>query len=103
MMTIGMTEARGQLRELAARARHGHERIAITDHGRPAAVLISPEDAEEFARLEAAEIAREIAREIAEAKAAATASGRPPVVIGDMTNMPFEEFDAIVTKAARDT
>ncbi|WP_323748131.1 type II toxin-antitoxin system Phd/YefM family antitoxin [Catenulispora rubra] len=99
MMTVGMTEARRQLRELAARARHGHERIAITDHGRPTAVLISPEDAEEYARLEAAEIAREIA----EAKAAAAASGKPPVVIGDMTNMSFEEFDAIVTKAARDT
>lgn len=98
-MAIGMTEARGQLRELAARARHGHERILVTDHGRPAAVLISPEDAEEFARLEASEIAREIA----EAKAADAASGRPPVVIGDMTTMSFEEFDAIVTKAARDT
>jgi prevent-host-death family protein len=95
MMTIGMTEARGQLRELAARTRHGHERIALTDHGRPAAVLISPEDAEEFARLEAAELAREIA----EAKAAA---GKPPVVIGDITAMSFEEFDAIVTDAAGD-
>jgi prevent-host-death family protein len=98
MMTIGMTEARGQLRELAARTRHGHERIALTDHGRPAAVLISPEDAKEFARLEAAEIAREIA----EAKAAASASGKPPVVIGDITAMSFEEFDAIVADAAKD-
>lgn len=70
----------------------------VTDHGRPAAVLISPEDAEEFARLEAAEITREIA----EAKAAATKSSRPPVVIGDTANMSFEEFDAIVTKAADD-
>ena len=99
MMTIGMTKARGQLRELAARARHGHERIQLTDHGRTVAVLISPEDAEEFARLEAAEIAREIAA----AKAASAASGEPPVVIDDIVAMSFEEFDAIITEAANGT
>jgi prevent-host-death family protein len=45
MLTMGMTEARRQLRELAARTRHGRERIVLTDHGQPTAVLISPEDA----------------------------------------------------------
>lgn len=60
-------------------------------------MLISPDDAQEFARLEAAEIAGEIA----DAKAAAAASGEVPVVIGDITAMTFEEFDAIVTDAAR--
>lgn len=99
MMTIGMTKARGQLRELAARTRHGHERIQLTDHGRLVAVLISPEDATEFARLEAAELAREIAA----AKAASAASSRAPVVIGDITTMSFEEFDAAVTEAADGT
>ncbi|MEY9907897.1 prevent-host-death family protein [Catenulispora sp. MAP12-49] len=96
MMTIGMTEARGQLRELAARTRHGHERIVITDHGRPTAVLISPEAAEEFARLEAAELVREIA----EAKEAS--AGKPMVVVGDITAMSFEEFDAVATDRADD-
>ncbi len=61
MMTIGMTAARSQLRELAAKARHGHERIQLTDNGRLAAVLISPEDAAEFERLEGEDIEREIA------------------------------------------
>ena len=99
MMTIGMTKARGQLRELAARTRHGHERIQLTDHGRPVAVLISPEDAEEFARLEAAELARAIAA----AKARGAASGTVPVVIGDISTMSFEDFDAVVTEAADGT
>jgi hypothetical protein len=66
-------------------------RSAITDHGRPTAVLISPE---EFARLEA----RELAREIAEAKAAS--AGKRPVVVGDITVMSFEEFDAVVADRA---
>lgn len=73
-------------------------RILFTDHGRPAGVLISPEDAEEFARLEAADIAREIAA----AKVAGAASQKPLVAIGDITAMSFKEFDAIVTEAADD-
>lgn len=52
-----ITEARGQLGELARRAAQ-HERVVLTDRGRPAAVLISPaeledmEDALAVARLE---------------------------------------------------
>jgi prevent-host-death family protein len=52
-----ITEARGQLGELARRAAQ-HERVILTDRGQPAAVLISPaeledmEDALAVARLE---------------------------------------------------
>jgi len=52
-----ITEARGQLGELARRAAQ-HERVVLTDRGQPAAVLISPaeledmEDALALARLE---------------------------------------------------
>ncbi|MFE9934525.1 type II toxin-antitoxin system Phd/YefM family antitoxin [Streptomyces sp. NPDC005533] len=58
-MTVSypITEARGQLGELARRAAQ-HERVVLTDRGQPAAVLISPaeledmEDALALARLE---------------------------------------------------
>ncbi|WP_326841064.1 type II toxin-antitoxin system Phd/YefM family antitoxin [Streptomyces sp. NBC_01558] len=52
-----ITEARGQLGELARRAAQ-HENIVLTDRGQPAAVMISPavledmEDALAVARLE---------------------------------------------------
>ncbi|WP_406053985.1 type II toxin-antitoxin system Phd/YefM family antitoxin [Streptomyces sp. NBC_01077] len=58
-MTVSypITEARGQLGELARRAAQ-HERIILTDRGQPTAVLVSPaeledmEDALALARLE---------------------------------------------------
>lgn len=48
-MTISypITEARGQLGELARRAAQ-HERVVLTDRGTPAAVLISPAELEDM-------------------------------------------------------
>jgi len=52
-----IAEARGQLADLARRAAQ-HERVTLTDRGRPAAVLVSPaeladlEDALALAQLE---------------------------------------------------
>ncbi|RBM21383.1 type II toxin-antitoxin system Phd/YefM family antitoxin [Streptomyces sp. PT12] len=40
----GMTEARAKFGTLVRRAAHSHERITITDHGHPAAVLINAQD-----------------------------------------------------------
>ncbi|SCK27227.1 type II toxin-antitoxin system Phd/YefM family antitoxin [Streptomyces sp. WMMB 322] len=39
-----MTEARAQFGTLVRRAAHSHDRIAITDHGHTAAILINPQD-----------------------------------------------------------
>lgn len=46
MTTIPLTEAKAKLNELVEDAVATHERITITRHGRPAAVLISVEDLE---------------------------------------------------------
>ncbi|MGW6604166.1 type II toxin-antitoxin system Phd/YefM family antitoxin [Streptomyces sp. NPDC055036] len=40
----GMTEARANFGTLVRRTAHSHERIAITDHGHVAAILINPQD-----------------------------------------------------------
>lgn len=46
MVTIPLTEAKAKLNELVDDAMTTHERVTITRHGRPAAVLISVEDLE---------------------------------------------------------
>lgn len=40
--TLPLTEARARLGNLVRRTAHTRERITITDHGQPAAVLINP-------------------------------------------------------------
>ncbi len=42
--TLPITEARAKFGSLVRRASHGRERITITDHGQPAAVLINPQE-----------------------------------------------------------
>lgn len=44
--TIPFTEAKAHLSELVDRAMREHERFVLTKNGRPAAVLLSPEDLE---------------------------------------------------------
>ncbi|PZT72400.1 MULTISPECIES: type II toxin-antitoxin system Phd/YefM family antitoxin [unclassified Streptomyces] len=57
--TLPITEARARFGSLVRRASHARERITITDHGQPAAILINPqeladlEDALALARYEA--------------------------------------------------
>ena len=46
MMTISLTEAKAKLNELVEDAVTTSERVTITRHGRPAAVLISVDDLE---------------------------------------------------------
>jgi PHD/YefM family antitoxin component YafN of YafNO toxin-antitoxin module len=41
---ISISDARGQLGDLTRRAAHSRERIALTDHGHVAAILVSPQD-----------------------------------------------------------
>ncbi|WJV48235.1 type II toxin-antitoxin system Phd/YefM family antitoxin [Streptomyces flavofungini] len=46
--TLPITEARARFGSLVRRAAHARERITITDHGQPAAVLISPQELEDL-------------------------------------------------------
>jgi prevent-host-death family protein len=46
--TYAMTEARANFGALVRRAAHSHDRIAITDHGHVAAILINPQDLEDL-------------------------------------------------------
>ena len=57
-MVISATQAKDQLAQLLERARNGGERIVIEKHGKPAAVLVSPEDFKRLERLDALERAR---------------------------------------------
>ncbi|MFF0428520.1 type II toxin-antitoxin system Phd/YefM family antitoxin [Streptomyces sp. NPDC004520] len=41
---LPITEARARFGSLVRRASHARERITITDHGQPAAVLINPQE-----------------------------------------------------------
>ncbi|HET9561622.1 MAG TPA: type II toxin-antitoxin system Phd/YefM family antitoxin [Propionibacteriaceae bacterium] len=43
---LSLAEVKAHLSELVARVRGHHERITVTVHGRPAAVLLSVEDLE---------------------------------------------------------
>jgi len=47
-LTLPLPEARDHLDELVARAQHNHERIVLTDHGEPTAVLISVAELDEL-------------------------------------------------------
>lgn len=46
--TLPITAARSQFGSLVRRAAHGRERITITDHGSPAAVLLSSAELEDL-------------------------------------------------------
>ncbi|MHB2024189.1 MAG: type II toxin-antitoxin system Phd/YefM family antitoxin, partial [Mycobacteriales bacterium] len=46
MATLPLTEAKAKLNELVEELVTTHERVTITRHGRPAAVLLSVEDLE---------------------------------------------------------
>lgn len=46
--TLPITVARGRFGSLVRRAAHGRERITITDHGSPAAVLLSSSELEDL-------------------------------------------------------
>lgn len=41
---VPITEARARLGSLVRRTSHARERVTITDHGEPAAVLINPQE-----------------------------------------------------------
>lgn len=74
--TLPITEARARFGSLVRRASHARERITITDHGQPAAILINPQ---ELADLE---------------DALALAHYRARQVSGEVTGVPHEQVRA---------
>ncbi|GGZ00992.1 type II toxin-antitoxin system Phd/YefM family antitoxin [Streptomyces nitrosporeus] len=74
--TLPLTEARARFGSLVRRASHARERITITDHGQPAAILINPQ---ELAELE---------------DALALARYRERQASGTLTTVPHEEVRA---------
>lgn len=54
MSTYTMTEANRRTAQLVNEARYGHEPVMITDHGQPAAALISPAALARYQALEEA-------------------------------------------------
>jgi prevent-host-death family protein len=52
MSTYTMTDAARRTAELVNEARYGREPVLITDHGKPAAVVISPEAMARYQALE---------------------------------------------------
>ncbi|MBS2966262.1 type II toxin-antitoxin system Phd/YefM family antitoxin [Actinocrinis puniceicyclus] len=71
MSTYTLSEARAHLGKLVNRARYGGEIVELTEHGEPAAVVISPERLAYYRELEDA-------RDLAEAERV-TAEGRRAV------------------------
>ena len=52
MSTYTMTDVARRAAELVNEARYGHQPVTITDHGKPAAVMISPELMKRYQALE---------------------------------------------------
>lgn len=71
---VPITEAKTRLRSLVRRTSHARDRVTITDHGEPAAVLINPQ---ELADLE---------------EALALADFRTQQAAGTMRTVPQDEF-----------
>lgn len=65
MATEPLAEARAHLGEVVDRARHGGQATVLTDHGKPAAVVISHQAYVEYQQLRAAETERAIREAIA--------------------------------------
>lgn len=68
METVPVSEARSTLRALVERVEGTHERVTLTRNGRPAAVLISPEDLEALEETLVVLSDPDLMRQLAEAK-----------------------------------
>ena len=73
METLSVSEARTTLRMLVDRVDGTHERVTLTRNGRPAAVLISPDDLASLEETLSVLSDPEMMRQLAEAKAAVAA------------------------------
>ncbi len=61
MIEVTVSEARENFSDLLGKVQHGGEDVTIKKHGKPVAVMISPEAMAYYERLEDEELAREVA------------------------------------------
>ena len=71
--TLSLTYVKAHLSELADRVESEHERVVVTRKGRPAAVLVSPDDLESLEETLAVLSDPELMRQIRAGEAAAEA------------------------------
>ncbi|TFD52372.1 type II toxin-antitoxin system Phd/YefM family antitoxin [Cryobacterium sp. Hh11] len=75
--SVTIRALRGGLADAVGRANYGHERVQITKNGKPAAVLIGPEDFELLEQLE-------MHRDVAEYRAAKAADAGERVSLDEL-------------------
>jgi len=75
--SVTIRDLRGGLAETLGRVSYGHERVQITKNGKPAAVLIGPEDFELLEQLE-------MMRDVAEYRAAKAADDGDRVSLAEL-------------------
>ena len=69
MSTFSLAEAKAHLSEVVNRVSTQHERITVTVHGRPSAVLLAPEDLERLEETIAVLADSDLVRDLAQAEA----------------------------------
>jgi len=74
MTTLSLAEAKAHLSEVVNRVSTQHERITVTVHGRPSAVLLAPEDLERLEETIAVLVDGDLVRDLAQAEADVAAS-----------------------------
>ncbi|MGL4745372.1 MAG: type II toxin-antitoxin system Phd/YefM family antitoxin [Dermatophilaceae bacterium] len=72
MSVLSLAEAKSHLSEIVGRVRTQHERVTVTVHGQPSAVLIAPEDLESLEETLAILSDSEALRRLAESDAELT-------------------------------
>jgi antitoxin YefM len=70
METLPLSHVKAHLSEIADRVEGQHDRVVVTRNGRPAAVIVSPEDLESLEETLAALSDPELMRQIREGEAA---------------------------------
>lgn len=75
--SVTIREFRNELADAVGRASYGHERVQITRNGKPAAVLIGPDDFELLEQLE-------MRRDVAEYRTAKAADDGGRVSLGEL-------------------
>lgn len=65
MSIMSLAEAKAHLSEVVNRVSSQHERVTVTVHGRPSAVLLAPEDLERLEETIAVLAANELLRDLA--------------------------------------
>lgn len=69
MTTFSLAEAKAHLSEVVNRVSTQHERITVTVHGRPSAVLLAPEDLERLEETIAVLADGDLVRDLVQAEA----------------------------------